>query len=304
MRRGTVCLLVCVVFVAFCVGESLARTKPKKQAAEEKQVPEDLGLVQIAGTYLWDYIKPYRLSIRLLTGYHLDKYSTVWTLSVVCNVIYCLLMLAGFLVVPRNVMLFVGLFTATIGPALVLVILGTLSVALACMAVYPMWTVMSVWTFFFVQSHFFQRVGILLGLDVNGDGQVDFWDWVDWLASKRVGKMLGLASLHAYGKRLAASNSWIEEMDTRFERIEKRTLATIEKVLKERLDAKKQERLDAKKEGGASPWDGNTLQDLLGLKAGGGGKTLQELLGLTDARPTVSGVGEREKVGDGDRLRT
>ena len=25
-------------------------------------------------------------------------------------------------------------------------------------------------------------------LQVNGDGQVDFWDWVDWLASKRIGK--------------------------------------------------------------------------------------------------------------------
>ena len=39
----------------------------------------------------------------------------VWTLSLACNVIYCLLMLAGFFLIPRNVMLFVGLFTATIG---------------------------------------------------------------------------------------------------------------------------------------------------------------------------------------------
>jgi hypothetical protein len=43
--------------------------------------------------------------------------SQVWTLSATCNVIYCLLMLAGFVFVPRNIMLVVGLLTATIGDA-------------------------------------------------------------------------------------------------------------------------------------------------------------------------------------------
>jgi len=29
------------------------------EPSSEPQVPENLGLVQAAGTYLWDYIKPY-----------------------------------------------------------------------------------------------------------------------------------------------------------------------------------------------------------------------------------------------------
>lgn len=53
------------------------------------------------------------------------------------------------------------------GPALVLVILGLLLGCFAAMALYPICTVMALWTFFFLQSQFFQTVGILIGLDVS-----------------------------------------------------------------------------------------------------------------------------------------
>ena len=72
--------------------------------------------------------------------------------------------------VPRHVMLVVGLLTCAVGPALVLVVLGLCGAALVCMAFYPIYTVAGMWTCFFLQSQFFQTIGIMFGLDVNGDG--------------------------------------------------------------------------------------------------------------------------------------
>ena len=121
---------------------------------------------------------------------------TVWCLSVTCNILYCVLVFMGFIYIPRNVMLVIGLFTAAIGPALVLVLLGALGAACICMAFYPMCTVAGMWSFFFLQSQFFQRLGVVLDLDVNGDGVCDFWDFLDWLGSTRVGRLFGIDHIH------------------------------------------------------------------------------------------------------------
>jgi len=114
----------------------------------------------------------YKFYIKLLTGYKLDEALTVWMLSILCNMTYCILVFlgpsvfyanmhtctharthkhshtpththtptctctlceTGFMYVPRNVMLVVGLLTCAIGPALVLVVLGCVAGCLLCM---------------------------------------------------------------------------------------------------------------------------------------------------------------------------
>ena len=108
----------------------------------------------------------------------------------------CVFVFLGFIYVPRNVMLAIGLLTAAVGPALVLVLLGVVGAVALCMAFYPMCTVAGMWIFFFLQSQFFQRLGVLLDLDVNGDGVCDFWDFLDWLGSTRAGKLFGIDHIH------------------------------------------------------------------------------------------------------------
>ena len=64
-------------------------------AGEETAVAKpDLGLVQVAGHILFDYLKDYKFYIKLLTGYKLDEELTVWMLSIVCNMT-CMLVFLG-----------------------------------------------------------------------------------------------------------------------------------------------------------------------------------------------------------------
>jgi hypothetical protein len=62
----------------------------------------------------------------MLTGLLTCVRTCVWVYVCVC---------AGFMYVPRNVMLLIGLLTCAIGPALVLVVLGCFAGALLCMVI-------------------------------------------------------------------------------------------------------------------------------------------------------------------------
>jgi hypothetical protein len=72
-------------------------------AGEETAVAKpDLGLVQVAGHILFDYLKDYKFYIKLLTGYKLDEELTVWMLSIVCNMTYCILVFLGLSLIKLN----------------------------------------------------------------------------------------------------------------------------------------------------------------------------------------------------------
>jgi hypothetical protein len=114
----------------FVFKKKQADTRPKTErsvrpAAVQRDINRDLGLVGVAGHYLWTYLSSRRLYIYVTTGYSSDDRFCA---------MYCMIMLVGFVFLPRELMLLIGLFTAAIGPSLVLFILGIAGGSIACMA--------------------------------------------------------------------------------------------------------------------------------------------------------------------------
>lgn len=144
----------------------------------------------------------------------------------------CILVFLGFVYIPRNVMLMIGLLTAAIGPALVLVLLGVVGAVALCMAFYPICTVAGMWIFFFLQSQFFQRLGVLLDLDVNGDGVCDFWDFLDWVGTTRLGKLFGIDHIHQMFT--TTQHSLLDDIDEKLSTYEQRVLDRLESLLDKR----------------------------------------------------------------------
>ncbi len=92
-----VCVCVCV-----CVCVSVCVCAGGRDCAAPAVAKPDLGLVHVAGHILFDYLKEYEFYIKLLTGYKLDQDLTVWMLSIVCNMTYCILVLLGLSLIKLN----------------------------------------------------------------------------------------------------------------------------------------------------------------------------------------------------------
>lgn len=199
---------------------------PKPSIAQ----PGELGLVGDAGHYLWTYISSCRLYVWALTGYSLDEKLTVYGVSILCNVLYCLLVLIGFYFLPRDFMLLVGLFTCTIGPSLVLFVLGFMALSIAFMAFYPMYTVAFIWLFNFARSQFMQRLGLMLKLDIDGDGTVNWSDALAWAGKTKWGSKLGLKQLHEQMSS-RRKQSLVEFIAQCIERQEDKIVKHIERIL-------------------------------------------------------------------------
>ena len=210
-----VCLLVLFLVVMLPESEAFFNWKKIKAFFRKKSVDSEpkakkptqhdafiwlkksnLGLVGDAGHYLWTHIESSKLYIWAFTGYSLDEKLTVYFVSILCNVLYCCLVLIGFYFLPRDFMLVVGLLTCTVGPSLVLFVLGLIGLSVALMAFYPMHTVAIIWIFNFARSQFMQRLGLMLKLDIDGDGSVNWSDAIAWIGNTSWGAKLGFRKLH------------------------------------------------------------------------------------------------------------
>lgn len=69
--------------------------KAGRASTEPSALRANLGLVQMAGHFLFEYLKDYKFYIKLLTGYKLDEELTVWALSITCNI------LCKFTIIPQ-----------------------------------------------------------------------------------------------------------------------------------------------------------------------------------------------------------
>ena len=69
--------------------------KAGRASTEPPALRANLGLVQMAGHFLFEYLKDYKFYIKILTGYKLDEELTVWALSITCNI------LCTFTIIPR-----------------------------------------------------------------------------------------------------------------------------------------------------------------------------------------------------------
>lgn len=176
-------------------GDSSASEEPTAVAAP----PHVPYLVDLIGRRMYAYIagKPkYRFALYMLVGPIPDEESAVALLGYACNFLYCLSILLGFLFLPRGPMLAFAMLTCLVGPAAVLVLLGAAAAAMAAFAVYPLASVLTMWTFFFATSTVAQVLGRRLGLDSDGDGDVDLLDILHYAASTTWGRKVGLPRLH------------------------------------------------------------------------------------------------------------
>jgi hypothetical protein len=172
-------------------------------AHEEEQITDDIPgvpwLVEWLGKELYGAVNrpKYKFYLYMTVGKLPDEKSTVIFLSTLCNILYGVSVVAGFLLLPRNFML---LFTATtlyVGPALVLILLGLTGGVIAAFALYPVLSVSAVWMWFFLTSQLFQSIGKRYGLDRDRDGDVDALDVLYFVAQTKWGAAVGLQKLHA-----------------------------------------------------------------------------------------------------------
>eukprot|EP00291_Cryptomonas_curvata_P027303 CAMPEP_0172162414 /NCGR_PEP_ID=MMETSP1050-20130122/6657_1 /TAXON_ID=233186 /ORGANISM="Cryptomonas curvata, Strain CCAP979/52" /LENGTH=246 /DNA_ID=CAMNT_0012832399 /DNA_START=111 /DNA_END=847 /DNA_ORIENTATION=+ len=205
----------------------------ERSAAIKEEVKNELGLVGEAGHYLWTYLSSRWLYIWVTTGYSFDEKLTIYCVSILCNVLYCLTMLIGFIFLPRDLMLLIGLFTATIGPSLVLFILGTIAISILFMAFYPMYTVAIIWSFNFIRSHFMQKLALTLELDVDGDGTVNWSDAIAWAGKTKWGSRLGMNFLHDQ-LLYFRTKSVTEFISERIDQQEEKIIKHIERIISSR----------------------------------------------------------------------
>ena len=174
----------------------------KHQTKEDSKVLEyerDETLVDKIGKAIYQKLNSpkYKFYLFMTVG-TLSEEVAILVVSSICNVLYGLSILFGFLYFPRNRMLIITALTLYIGPAIVLFFIGALALMIASFALYPIQSVVAVWVWFFLTSHLAQSLGKQLGLDSDRDGGVDVLDLLHYLGNSKVGKQLRLDKLHTY----------------------------------------------------------------------------------------------------------
>lgn len=194
--------LSALLFIGLFLAVEAGRKKIKEEMPEEiiigDDVPEVHYLIEMIGKEIYGMVNrpKYKFYIYMTIGTLPAEQSTIALLNVICNVLYGLIVVSGFLCLPRGFMLFATLTTLYIGPALVLILLGSIGVVLAAFAFYPVYSVVGLWVFFFLTSHLAQTIGRKMGLDSDGDGDIDFLDFLHVVAKTRCGQAMGLLKLH------------------------------------------------------------------------------------------------------------
>ena len=99
-------------------------------------------------------------------------------LTAIGNLVFSGVMLYGFIKLPPDFMLVVGLITFLVGPSLILGIFSILGGVAFLASWMPMFFVGVLWFLALFRSAALQVVGVRLGLDRNSDGSVDVKDAV------------------------------------------------------------------------------------------------------------------------------
>jgi tetrahydromethanopterin S-methyltransferase subunit G len=206
----------------------------KKEAAEQEEqqwfvlededdIPGVPWLVEMLGEEIYRMVNrpKYKFYLYMTIGKLPDENSTVAALSTLCNVLYGWGIVVGFWCLPRGKMLAITLMTLFVGPALVLILLGLLAALTGSFAMYPVTSVSVVWLVYFMTSQVAQAVGRKMGLDSDGDGDVDFLDLLHAAGRSRMGKYLGLQKLHAWLDE--ATRDPFQEIHRRLDEIQRQT---------------------------------------------------------------------------------
>lgn len=169
----------------------------KNLSNDSSSLGEPTGLMALIADELFALCKSHRFSLALL-GIEVDEIKALYFVTFLCNIAYGVLVLVGFLTMPRNKMLWLTAATVLVGPSIILVIVACVAAGLAACALYPRTSVASLWLVFFLQSKAFQAMGKRLNLDHDGDGDVDTWDVLSALAKTKIGALLRLDKAHSF----------------------------------------------------------------------------------------------------------
>lgn len=191
---------VCLLLLSCIIAVEARRKKSELQDEIEEylDVPSVHPLVEMIGKAMYDAINcaKYKFYIYMVWGSLPDEASTIAVLSTFCNVLYGCSVFFGFIFFPRDRMLLATLLTIYVGPAMILILLGAIAGTIVAFALYPIYSVLAIWLWFFLTSQMAQALGRYLGLDHDGDGDVDMLDLLHWVASTRLGSHLGLLGLY------------------------------------------------------------------------------------------------------------
>jgi hypothetical protein len=175
-------------------------TRSAAELSSEQQYQGVPFLVQMLGKRFYAAMNrpKYKFYIFMTFGTKLpNEQDSIIMLNMLCNILYSLSILLGFVFLPRGIMLLLTLVTLLIGPALVLFLLGCLAMIVVAFSLFPMRSVMCLWLYFFLTSKVAQILGRRLGLDHDGDGDVDLLDILHYASTTRWGKTFGiLPKLH------------------------------------------------------------------------------------------------------------
>ena len=227
---GAVSCCCCWFAVLLTVATTVVDAKRRRGNADDNSDGEDSDgipgvpfLIEWLGRKLYTLIdRPkYRFYLYMTLGKLPDESTFVAVLNVACNFMYCTSILLGFLLLPRNYMLIGTLVTLVVGPALILILIGMVGLLAVSFGLYPIPSVISIWIIFFSTSQMFQVLGRRLGLDVDGDGDVDVLDLLQCAARTSWGRWLGLPKLH-HTLNQATINHW-QEIKQRLDEILNRT---------------------------------------------------------------------------------
>lgn len=228
-------LIILLLLCAFSVTEAKKANKKlppeinaDNQSNYENDIPGVPFLVETLGKELHTMVNrpKYRFYARMTVGKIPDQQTFVIALNMICNLLYCTSILFGFLFLPRGYMLIGTLATLLVGPALILILLGTVGLLAVAFCLYPMASVMSLWLIFFLTSQIFQVLGQKLGLDADEDGDVDFLDLLYCAAQTKWGNYIGLPKLHSTLNQ--ASMDPLQEIKKRLDEIHNNTREALE----------------------------------------------------------------------------
>jgi hypothetical protein len=206
--RRNCSLLVLLLLLILPIADAFRRSKSGNatkdalllEHGQEEDMPHVHYLVEMIGKELYAAVntRKYRFYIYMTVGTMPDERSTILLISTVCNLLYCSSIFLGFMFFRRGPMIIFTLATLWIGPALVLILLGTIGLAIAAFALYPIASVPGMTLWFFLTSQLAQTLGKKFGLDSDGDGDVDWLDLLHAVGKTEVGRSMGIKKLYDF----------------------------------------------------------------------------------------------------------
>jgi len=167
---------------------------------DDGDIPHVHYLVQLIGKEFYSALNSptYKFFIYMTVGSLPSEKDAIVLVSTLCNVLYCISILIGFIFFRRGPMLAFSIATLWIGPALVLMILGFLGLMVVGFALYPIISVSLMISCFFLTSQLGQTLGVRFGLDSDQDGDVDWLDLIHAMAKTELGKSMGLLKVYEF----------------------------------------------------------------------------------------------------------